>query len=59
MGWIKRQKDQHVCPKPELDEVDEVYPGDVWQCDSEDCERQWIVKDHQIYGLYWFGPTVR
>lgn len=43
MGWIKRQKDEHVCNKPAHEDPREhVQPGDKWQCDE--CRAIWRVK---------------
>lgn len=51
MGWIKRKKNEHVCPKPELYGADKPDYGDVWECD--DCGTQWKVSDSQRDGMYW------
>lgn len=51
VGWIKRKKDEHVCPKPELDGLDRPWPGDIWACDE--CGQHWMIQDSQLDGLYW------
>lgn len=51
MGWIRQQKNKHVCQRPKLDDLIQPFPGDVWECDH--CSKQWVVLEHQIDGLYW------
>jgi ribosomal protein L37AE/L43A len=51
MGWIKQKKNEHVCPKPPLDDLIKPDHGDIWQCDH--CGKRWIVLHDQRDGLYW------
>jgi ribosomal protein L37AE/L43A len=51
MAWIKQKKDEHVCPKPQLNGAIKPDPGDVWQCDK--CGLNWTVRQDWRDGLFW------
>lgn len=49
MGYVKRQKPKHYCPKPP---VNEGRKGDLWRCD--DCQQLYVLKDVLLGGIAWW-----
>ena len=58
MPWIDRKIKPHYCPEIGLPDPKEAYKsganvGSVYECDKEDCKRQWHLQDSQREGMYW------
>lgn len=59
MPWVNKRTRQHECilqetlPDPRAAYDSGAGLGSVYKCDLDDCDRQWVLSDSQMDGLYW------
>lgn len=59
MPWVDKKSSKHECalqrtlPSPQDAYNSGAALGSVYMCDLDDCDRQWVLMESQLDGLYW------